>query len=201
MVRFGSVAQYHTGQQEYLLEAAKMSDDPEDREAWQIRQIMPIPTKWVPIFMDNPSFEVSIPLVNYLVNSVVQEQLDDYAPFIYMMATTSCALHSNSDTSAMAIEASRLIYKTQVQSFAERLWRSGYDTKDDADGDGGNKIKGSDNNGPPMTDAEEEDQPSNSNNEEDKNNVSDPSKSHVGGAKSQQPNAVTLSQRAPRNER
>jgi hypothetical protein len=84
---------------------------------------MPIPTQWVPVFMDGPSVEDAIGRLNVLVNNkATQEQLDDYAPFIYMMTTASCALKEDSNLSVMAIEASKLDYQTQVRATAEELW-------------------------------------------------------------------------------
>jgi hypothetical protein len=46
---------------------------------------MPIPTHWVPIFMDGPSADVAIGRLTVLIQQAKQEQLDDYAPFIYML--------------------------------------------------------------------------------------------------------------------
>ena len=122
-VRFGSVTRYHAGAQQYLPKAAEMSDDPEDVDVTrQIRRIMPIPTQWVPVFMDGPSVEDAIGRLNVLVNNeATQQQLVDYAPFIYMMTTASCALEDDSNLSAMAIEASKLDYRAQVRVTAEEL--------------------------------------------------------------------------------
>ena len=98
-----------------------MSNDPEDMDdTRQIMQIMPTPTQWVPVFMDSPSVEDAIGRLNVLVNNeATQQQLVDYAPFIYMMTTALCALKEDSNLSAMAIEASKLDYRAQVRAMAE----------------------------------------------------------------------------------
>ena len=55
-VRFGLVTQYHAKGQQYLPKADDMSDEPDDADdVRKLRGIMPIPTHWVPIFMDGPS--------------------------------------------------------------------------------------------------------------------------------------------------
>ena len=68
-VRFGLVAQYHAkGGQQYLPKADNMSDNPEDADnVRQLRRIMPIPTHWVPIFMDGPSMDAAIGRLSVLV--------------------------------------------------------------------------------------------------------------------------------------
>jgi hypothetical protein len=100
-----------------------MSDDPKNADdVRQLRRIMPIPTHWVPIFMDGPSADVAIGRLTALVQQAEQEQLDDYAPFIYMLTTASCVLQEDTNVSIMAIEASKLDYRTQVRATAEELW-------------------------------------------------------------------------------
>ena len=72
------------GGQQYLPKADDISDNPEDADnVRQLRRIMPIPTHWVPIFMDGPSMDVAIGRLTILVKQAKQEELDDYAPFIY----------------------------------------------------------------------------------------------------------------------
>ena len=111
-VRFSLVTQYHAEGQKYLPKADNMSDDPNDADdVRQLRRIMPIPTHWVPIFMDGPSADVAIGRLTALVQQAEQEQLDDYAPFIYMLTTASCALQEDTNVSIMAIEASKLNYR------------------------------------------------------------------------------------------
>jgi hypothetical protein len=88
VIRFGAVVEYHAEQQKYLPEVADMTDDnPGDKEVQQIRQVVPIPTKWVPLFMDNPSLGVAIKRMSVLVDKLAtQAELDFYAPYLLMMA-------------------------------------------------------------------------------------------------------------------
>ena len=158
-------------------------DEDEETEA-QIRHCAPIPKKWAPLFMDNPSLKVAVPRLSVLVDGMAtQAEIDLYAPFIGMLATAACACNSNISISTAAIEASRLIYKGPVKAFAERLWHEPVDDKvEDKSQD-----KQTD---PPVTNA-----PSNKEEESDEETSdeddSDPDEGHGDGAKSQQRKAVT----------
>ena len=83
--------------------------NPDETEMRSIQRITPIPTKWVPVFMDSPSFKVAVKHLNHLVNTSLQQQLLDYQEFIFMVATAACARSGNSNVSTLAIAASRLV--------------------------------------------------------------------------------------------
>jgi hypothetical protein len=183
-VRFGLVAQYHAkGGQQYLPKADDMSDDPEDADdVRQLWQIMPIPTHWVPIFMDGPSMDVAIGRLTVLVKQAKQEELDDYAPFIYMLTTASCTKEEDTNGSIMAIEATKLDYRIQVRATAEKLWNRIKSTSN-------LKKKQSTNAAPRKEGNATVTDNSPSSDEEESSKGSDDAP--VGRAKSQQPNAVT----------
>jgi hypothetical protein len=157
-------------------------DKDEETEA-QIQHCAPIPTKWVPLFMDNPRPKAAVAQLSALVDRLtMQAEVDFYAPLIGMLETTACARDRNSSISTAAIDASRLVYKGHVKAFAERLWLEPVDDKVEDEIQDEQKD-------PPVTDAT-----SNGEEESDKETSDeDNDEGHGDGAKSQQPNAVTPS--------
>ena len=168
-------------------------DKDEETEA-QIQHCAPIPTKWVPLFMDNPRPKAAVAQLSALVDRLtMQAEVDFYAPLIGMLETTACARDRNSSISTAAIDASRLVYKGHVKAFAERLWHEPVN----------DEVKGKsqeEQNDPPVTNAPsygEEESDKETSDEDD----SDPDEGHGDGAKIQQPNAVTPPKRASEESR
>ena len=86
--------------------AAMMDEDPSDNgdTEVQVRNLVPIPTKWVPLFIDNPSIPTAIAQLSSLVDELAtQAELEHYAPFIIMLTTAACAWESDSIISTVAI--------------------------------------------------------------------------------------------------
>ena len=172
--------------------AKMISEEPEHEELEaQIRHCAPIPTKWVPLFLDNPSLRTAVTRLSTLVDGLkTQAEIDLYAPFIGMLATAACARNNNSYISMAAMEVSRLIYKGKVKAFAEKLWCKQH--QPNGNGDEYNKSQDKSNNPDPPSEGEEE-----SDVDTDDKDDSDPNNARHGNeAKSQQSNAVTPPTRA-----
>ena len=96
-------------QEEFLPAVAVMmekdTDDYGDAEM-HVRHLVLIPTKWVPLFIDNPSIATAIARLSALVDKLpTQAELEHYTPFILTLTTAACARESDSIISTVAIAA------------------------------------------------------------------------------------------------
>jgi hypothetical protein len=188
-VKYKSVVDYHKVQEELLPEVAAMRDeDPADNgdTKLQVRHLVPIPTKLVPLFIDSPSIATAIARLSSLVDDLpTQMELDHYAPFIATLTTAACAHKSGSIISTVAIATEKIVYKGQVKTFAESLWRRQQELNNDKDESQDKQ------NGPPEMDGGADYSPSKSKEGTNGGEDSEPDEDHGNGAKSQKPNAVT----------
>ena len=183
MVNVWSVVEHYQKEKEYFPSVVDMiSEDNEEQEA-QIRHCAPIPSKWVPLFLDEPSLRIAVARLGTLVDGLTKAEVDHYAPFIGMLATAACARDNISSISTAAIDVSKLIYKGKVKAFAEELWCKQHEPDKNGDDD---ESQDEESDPDPPSKGEGE-----SDTDTDDEDGSDPTARHRNGAESQQPNAVT----------
>jgi hypothetical protein len=112
VINLGAVVEYHAGHSKNLPgvdQAIKDNLGEDDDNTVQVRKVMPIPTEWVPLFLDNPTLGTAIARLNALVDELAtQAELDFYKPFVLFLDMAACARNSDSNTSMVTITASTL---------------------------------------------------------------------------------------------
>ena len=124
-VNIENVATHYEDEEcEDMPEATEMradKDDTDARRVWKLQRRIWIPPQWGDRFASLP-FVAAMQLLEELVASVDEAHMPDYLSLCAWVATACCCATKGTDTSILAVEATRPRRTTRVRALALQLW-------------------------------------------------------------------------------